>query len=82
MTQAIVFKNEEGGISVIHPAPKVLAQRSIQAIARKDVPPGKPYAIVPLNEMPEDRTFRDAWSIEDGELVDGVGNDTNRWDGE
>lgn len=82
MAKVIVFKNNEGGISVIHPAPKVLATRSVEEVARKDVPAGKPYAIVNESDLPADRTFRGAWEIDDGELVDGTGNTTNKWDGE
>jgi len=30
-------------------------------IAAKDVPEGKPYKIVDVSDIPEDRTFRGAW---------------------
>ena len=30
-------------------------------IANKDVPEGKPYKIVDVEDIPTDRTFRDAW---------------------
>ncbi len=30
-------------------------------IAAKDVPAGKPYKIVDVSDIPEDRTFRAAW---------------------
>lgn len=30
-------------------------------VAAKDVPAGKPYKIVDVSEIPEDRTFRAAW---------------------
>lgn len=78
--QAIVFKNDEGGISVIHPSDEALRAHTVQEVARKDVPAGKPYAIVDISELPADRLFRGAWTIEDGDLVDGTGNTSNKWE--
>ena len=34
---------------------------SIEEIAAKDVPAGKPYKIVDVSDIPSDRTFRNAW---------------------
>ncbi len=31
------------------------------------------YKIVDVSEVPSDREFRDAWTIDDAELTDGVG---------
>jgi hypothetical protein len=33
----------------------------IEWIANKDVPSGKPFKIVAVSNIPEDRTFRNAW---------------------
>jgi hypothetical protein len=54
----IIYKTDEGGVAVIIPADCGL---TIEEIASKDVPAGKPYMIVDASEIPEDRTFRDAW---------------------
>lgn len=35
----------------------------LQFIADKDVPAGKPFQIVDASDIPEDRTFRDAWEF-------------------
>jgi hypothetical protein len=35
---------------------------TIEEIAAKDVPAGKPFQIVDVSEVPSDRTFRGAWS--------------------
>lgn len=78
--QAIVYKNDEGGISIIHPSPEALRAHTVAQVARKDVPAGKSYAIVPISELPADRIFRGAWDIDDGDLVDGTGNTTNKWE--
>jgi hypothetical protein len=55
----IIYKNDEGGISIIVPADCGL---TIEEIAAKDVPQGKEYHIVDVSEIPTDRTFRDAWT--------------------
>jgi hypothetical protein len=34
---------------------------TIEEIAAKDVPAGKPFKIVDVSEIPSDRTFRNAW---------------------
>ena len=57
-SKRIIYPNEFGGVSVILPADCGL---TIEQIAAKDVPPGKPYKIIDASEVPTDRTFRDAW---------------------
>lgn len=69
----IIYKTDEGGVAVIVPAPE--CPLSIEEIARKDVPTGKPYAIVDTAEIPTDREFRNAWTIDEADLQDGVGAD-------
>ena len=69
----IIYKNENGGVSVIHPTDEALSFMTIEEIALKDVPTGLPYKIVDDSEIPTDRTFRDAWTIDDSLLIDGVG---------
>ena len=59
MNQRIIFPNDEGGVSVIIPAPE--CDLTIEEIAAKDVPAGKPFEIVDAADIPEDRTFRNAW---------------------
>ena len=57
MNQRIIYKNDEGGISIVIPT----GELSIEEVAAKDVPEGKEYKIVDVSEIPEDRTFRNAW---------------------
>lgn len=59
MNQRIIYPNDEGGVSVIIPAPE--CGLTIEEIAAKDVPAGKPYKIVDVSDIPSDRTFRGAW---------------------
>lgn len=69
----IIYKNEDGGVSVLHPTEEALSFMSIDEIAKKDVPTGLPYKIVEDSEVPTDRTFRDAWTVDEATLTDGVG---------
>ena len=69
----IIYKNESGGVSIIIPTVEALEYMTIDEIAKKDVPTGLPYKIVDDSEVPTDRTFRDAWTVDEAILTDGVG---------
>lgn len=60
MNQRIIYPSDDGGVCVIVPAPE--CGLTIEEIAAKDVPEGKPFEIVDVSEIPSDRTFRGAWS--------------------
>jgi hypothetical protein len=55
----IIYPNDDGGVSILTPAPE--CGLTIEQIAAKDVPAGKPYKIVDVTDIPSDRTFRNAW---------------------
>ena len=69
----IIYKNSDGTISIVVPAPEALETMTVEQIAKKDVPTGKKYNIVDVSEVSSDRTFRNAWEINESELTDGVG---------
>lgn len=48
-----------GGVAIIVPAAS--SGLTLAQIAAKDVPPNTSYKIVHVNDIPSDRTFRDAW---------------------
>lgn len=62
MTKRIIYPTDEGGVAVIIPAQE--CGLSVEEIAAKDVPIGKPYKIVNASDIPEDRTFRNAWEYQ------------------
>jgi hypothetical protein len=62
MTQRIIYPTDEGGVAVIIPAPE--CGLTIEEIAAKDVPAGKPFKIINTEDVPTDRTFRDAWEYQ------------------
>jgi hypothetical protein len=59
MNSRIIYPTDDGGVAVVVPAPN--SGLTIQEIAAKDVPAGKPYKIVDVADIPSDRTFRGAW---------------------
>ena len=63
MEKRIIYPTENGGVAVIIPAPDWLAQpgNSIEKLAQKDVPPGVPYQIVDVSDLPSEPGTRDAW---------------------
>lgn len=73
MNQRIIYQTDDGGVAVIIPAPEAVSLYGIDAIAKKDVPTGKPYKIVDVSEIPTDRSQRAAWTVSTDILTDGVG---------
>jgi len=73
MDKKIIYKNTDGTITIITPSSEALETLTVDAIAQKDVPTGLNYKIVNVSDIPTDRTFRNAWTIADAELTDGVG---------
>lgn len=73
----IIYKQDDGSVAVIIPTPEALAKYGIEAVAAKDVPAGEPYKIVDASEIPADRSQRNAWTVDDADLTDGVGAEWN-----
>jgi len=67
----IIYIREDGGLSIIAPS-KEWADR-MEELAQKDVPTGLKYKIVEDSVIPTDRTFRNAWEVDEKNLTDGVG---------
>ena len=70
-TKRIIFRNNDGTIGIV--APAINCSKSVDEIAKKSVPTGLKYKIVDVAEISSDRTFRNAWEIDEAELTDGVG---------
>lgn len=62
MNKRIIYPNDDGGVSIIIPSPNW--EYSLEQLAAKDVPAGKPYKIIDVSEIPTDRTFRNAWEYQ------------------
>ena len=73
MTKRIIYKGgiDGDGVSVICPSPNW--KGTIDELAKKDVPTGKKYKIVDTSTISSDRSFRNAWEVDESKLTDGVG---------
>jgi hypothetical protein len=80
MTQVIIYNQDNGVVAVIIPTPEALALYGIQAIAIKDVPAGKPFKIVDAADIPSDRSERNAWTVDEADLTDGIGGESNEFE--
>ena len=58
----IIFPGDDGGVVVLIPAPD--SGLTLEEIAAKDLPAGRPFQIIDASDVPEDRTFRNAWIYE------------------
>ena len=63
MNSRIIYPTDDGGVAIIIPAPN--CGLTIEQIASKDVPTGKPFKIVDVSDIPTDRTFRNAWEYQE-----------------
>lgn len=69
-----ILYNEDGTVSVIHPAPKSkrsgeTEQQWLKRVFDKATPSGINYEDVPKENIPIDRTFRQAWTGEKGKGI-------------
>jgi len=79
----IIYKNPDNSIAIITPTEEALSFATIEQIAEKDVPHNLPYWIVDDSDIPTDRTFRDAWTIDENfRDPDGFGGESNEFDAE
>ena len=76
----IIFKNKDNSIGIITPSEEALSFATIEQIAEKDVPYNLPYWIVEDSVIPENRTFRSAWEIDENfGKPDGFGKESNEF---
>ena len=68
MNKRIIYQNPNNIVSIVIPTPEALQTMSIEEIAAKDVPEGVEYKIIDVSELPQDRTFRNAWEIDEAEM--------------
>lgn len=76
MDKVIIYPNIiDNRVNILYP---MACGLSIEEIALKDVPSGVPYKIVNIEDIPADRTFRDAWEADFSE-PDGHGIGAEAW---
>ena len=67
----IIYKTPENTVAVITPSHEWIG--TMKEFAEKTVPTGLKYKIVEDSVIPTDRTFRNAWEVDEKDLTDGVG---------
>jgi hypothetical protein len=78
MTEVIIYNQDNGIPAVLSPTPECLQEHTIQEIAIKDVPAGKPFKIINASALPQD-VPQEAWVVDDADLTDGVGGPTQEF---
>ena len=81
MSSRIIYKNLDNSVGVIIPTQEVLKFTTVIQVAEKDVPAGLPYWMVSVDDIPESRTFRSAWEIDENfGKPNGFGGESNEFD--
>jgi|TARA_R100000455_G_C6264671_1_gene119900 hypothetical protein len=75
----IIYKQDDGTVAVIVPVLTEINRTTgnpytIDEIAAKDVPTGYKYKKLEDSDVPTDRSFRNAWTVDESDLTDGVGS--------
>ena len=76
MKSLIIFPNDTGNLVFVYPV--LDCGLSIDEIARKDVPQGKPYLLLDEAEVPADHTYFEAFTA-DFSNPDGYGIGADAW---
>ena len=69
MNSRIIYTTDGGTVAILIPTDEC-GLILIEEIAAKDVPEGKEYKIVDVSELSSDRTFRNAWVLDNEITVD------------
>ena len=77
MTQVIIYNQDNGIPAVLVPTQQALDAYGIIAIGVKDVPAGKPFAIVNAADLPS--APQETWVVNDEDLTDGIGGASNEF---
>jgi hypothetical protein len=62
MNKVIIFPTDEGNVAICYPV--LDCGLTIEQIARKDVPKGKPFLFVNKEQIPTDHTLFDAFEAD------------------
>lgn len=72
---AVIFPTDEGNVGILYPSDCGL---SLDDIAKKDIPPGKPYRFISDEDTPKDHLFFNAFEA-DFSNPDGYGLGYDAW---
>ncbi|HAV4952368.1 MULTISPECIES: hypothetical protein [Acinetobacter calcoaceticus/baumannii complex] len=65
----IIYLQDNGVIAII----SLVDESNIVEEASKHVPLGKKFKIIADNDFPVDTKYRDAWTVNESDLTDGIG---------
>ena len=65
MSKIIIYQDTDGSTCVVHPAPGI----ALKTVIATSVPDGAEYEVLEDAQLPQDRYFRDAWKLENGEVA-------------
>ena len=71
MEKRIVYKNQDGSVAVIVPAPN--SGLTVDEVAARDVPDGVSFDIVNVSDLPQVRDFRNAWRLNGKRVQEDLG---------
>jgi hypothetical protein len=71
--EVIIYNQDDGVPAVVVPTQEALDQHGIMAVAVKDVPAGKPFAIINATDIPD--APQETWVVDDADLTDGIGGE-------
>lgn len=72
MSKCIVYNQGDGRVVVVFPV--LDCGLTVEQIALKDVPFGKPFKIMDIADLPVN-VPQDVWTVDEADLTDGVGAD-------
>jgi hypothetical protein len=58
INQRVIYSTADNGVAIIVPAPGATLEQVLKA-----VPAGVAYEVVSVDDVPADRTFRNAWEF-------------------
>ena len=59
--KVVIYAGENGVAAILAPVPD--CGLTLEEIIEKDIPKDTPYEIIDRGELPDDRTFRNAWEF-------------------
>jgi len=85
MAKKIIYMQTNGTLAILQRNPTEINPDTgvlwtDEEVAQKDVPKGFKYKIIDDSDEPTDRSFRNAWEVDDSDLTDGVGGDHGNLD--
>lgn len=62
MDTVVAYEKEDGGVALLYPAPD--CGLTLDQIIAKDIPQGTRYKRLLRSDIPSDRTYRNAWTMD------------------